>query len=169
MSAAENQIDEILVHVNKLDRFGKNIIQKNSDLAPQLNSARECADVDVHAMQSSELPQITKRQLSAAEKYGRTISMQQPELRDLSVVMEHPEFNQFYQKYMNEPERMKRMLVLMKMYSMISAYLKEKDPTEEHHNAFHKLVFLQKILANPVYSRILFKKTTAKTANQITN
>lgn len=171
MSAAGKQIDEIFVHVNKLDKFGKNIIQNNSDLAPRLNSAQLPSHTTAHtvSMSNSELPPITKRQLSTAEKYGRAISSQYPELRDLSVVMEHPEFYQFYQKYMNEPERMKRMLVLMKMYSMISAYLKEKDPTEEHHNAFHKLVFLQKILANPVYSRILFKKSTSRNPSQIAN
>ena len=153
MSVAKegNLIDDIFVHVNKLDTFGKNIIANNADLAPRLNS-------DTLVM--TEIPQqtITIRELSAAEKYGRAICNNSREFRDLSIVMEHPEFYQFYKKYMNNPEQLKRMLVLMKMYDMISAFLKKKDPTEEHHNAYHKLVFLQKLLANPVYSRILFKK-----------
>ena len=147
-----NQVDEIFVHINKLDSFAPKIVEQNKDLAPK--------SLELTNFEREKDPVITKRKLSHAENQGRKVSKQFPELRDLAVVMEHPEFHSFYTKYMSDSTSLKQMLVLMKMYDTISKFMKNKDPNEEHHNAYHKLVFLHKLLMHPVYSRILFKKQT---------
>jgi hypothetical protein len=163
-----DELDYVFVHINKLDKFGKEIIKQNKDLVNLDTSRRppQPCKYDSCLDNKNQLYGPTNSALiSTLEKEGRRIYNKCPELRDLSTVMEHPEFYKFYLKYMNDPTRLKHMLVLMKMYTLIGRFLKEQDPTEESHNAYHKLVFLQKILAHPIYSRILLKHTLQKSIN----
>lgn len=92
------------------------------------------------------------------ELKGRHLYQTIPELRDLSTIMEHPEFYKFYYKYMQDLNKFKKMIVLMKLYDIISHYLYKKDPYEKYHNSYHKLVLVYNLVNSPEYSRILFKK-----------
>jgi hypothetical protein len=160
-----DELEYVFVHIDKLDRYGREIIKQNKGLikfdhgskSPHPNISEtndEAAACDNHIYKPSNEALVT-----AVEKEGRRIYNKCSELRDLSTVMEHPEFYKFYLKYMTNPMRLKHMLVLMKMYTLIGKFFKERDPSEESYNAYHKLVFLQKILMHPVYSRILLKHT----------
>lgn len=92
------------------------------------------------------------------ELKGRHLYQTIPELRDLSTIMEHPEFYKFYYKYMQDLNKFKKMIVLMKLYDIISHYLYKKDPHEKYHNSYYKLVLIYNLVNSPEYSRILFKK-----------
>jgi hypothetical protein len=145
------EIDEIFKYINKMDSFGKKVINDNSDL-----------------IRLDRPTQLTKKQSGiinepdSTELAGRQIYNKYSELRDISTVMEHPEFFSFYMKYMRNPKDLKRILILMKLYHMISNYMYEHDSTEEHHNSYHKLVFLYKLISNPVYSRLFMGKPNEK-------
>jgi len=96
------------------------------------------------------------------ETKGRNLYKTIPELRDISTVMEHPEFYGFYYKYMKDLNKFKRMIVLMKIYDVISHRLHQKDPAERFHNSYHKLVLLYNIIKSPYYSKIILGKIPAQ-------
>jgi hypothetical protein len=127
----ETEFQDIFHHINRIDELGKKmIVSENKTII---------------------IP-------NKIEQEGKRLYKMYPEFRDLSTFMEHPEFLNFYNKYMNNPIRLKQMLVLMKMYNLIAKYMYENDPLEEKHNAYHKLAILYRIITHPVYSRILFRK-----------
>lgn len=93
-----------------------------------------------------------------AEKKGMELYKTIPEFRDLSTLMEHPEFYKIYYVYMQNFEKFKRMMVLMKLYDIISHELYRRDPEERYHNSYHKLVILYNLIRSPTFSRILLPK-----------
>ncbi len=88
------------------------------------------------------------------EKKGRFIYKTDSEMRDVCTVMEHPEFFQFYYKYMRDFEKFKRTLVLLRLYEIISRKFQQTCPGA--HNAYHKLFFLYNLMRDPDLRRILF-------------
>jgi hypothetical protein len=48
-------------------------------------------------------------------------------MRDIATVMEHPEFNAFFEKYFNDSTDVRAILMLMKIYQAIPS----KDPYEK--------------------------------------
>ena len=131
--------------------YGKELIENNKNLIKLNNPTQTTRILMANDDKAIIMP-------DKDEQYGRNLYNKYQELRDLSVVMEHPEFFSFYLKYMRNPNNLKQMLVLMKLYHLISQYMHEKDPNGECHNSYHKLVFIYKILANPIYSRLFIKK-----------
>lgn len=59
-----------------------------------------------------------------AEKKGRTIYQTNEHLRRLANVMEHPEFREFFNLYMNDLDTAKVVLMFMKMYDAIEKHSK---------------------------------------------
>ena len=152
-------IDKLFIHLNKIDSYGKDAIEKNKDMI-RLGTPTQYTKKQI-ASESTSLTIPEKLQIispNKIEQEGRDIYNKYPELRDLSTVMEHPEFFSFYLKYMRNPIHLKQMLVLMKLYYLIGQYAYKHDPTEEHHNAYHKLVFLYKLIKHPLYSRLFLKR-----------
>jgi hypothetical protein len=117
----DNAIEEnIFVAIDKLDTFGQKIIKDQASIV-KLNNPTQYARKELITDGQLVLPDNT-------EILGRRLYNKYPELRDLSTVMEHPEFFSFYLKYMRDPQEFKRMMILMKLYHMISKYMYEKDP-----------------------------------------
>lgn len=138
-------------------------IDSSADLARELieyiDAPQNFVDIFNHLNKVELMSEdLIEKNKNVIENDGQRIYDKYAEFHDLANVMEHPEFFSFYLKYMKNPYHLKQMLVLMKMYHLISQYLSEKDLTEEHHNAYHKLAILHKILSHPSYSRILLKK-----------
>lgn len=99
------------------------------------------------------------RNPDSMQKIGQSLYRTIYELRDVSTVMEHPEFYKFYYKYMRDVSKFKRMIILMKLYDIISHYLYKIDPNEVHHNSYHKLFILYNLLKNPEFVGLLLKRT----------
>lgn len=148
--------DELFIAIDKLDTFGQKIINNKASIV-KLNNQTVLKELTTD--NQIILPDNT-------ENFGRCLYNKYQQLRDLSTVMEHPEFFNFYLKYLRKPDEFKRMLVLMKLYHMISKYMFENDPTEDKHNAYHKLVMLYKLINNPIYYRILTKKILKMDSHQ---
>jgi hypothetical protein len=127
-----DEFNKLFYHMNKVEKMSKGIVEKMSK--NKLNLSKY------------------------SEQTGKQIYNKYSEFRDLATVMEHPEFLTFYYKYMENPYYLKQILMLMKLYSLISKYLYEQDPNENNHNAYHKLAILHQILTHPVYSHIILKK-----------
>jgi hypothetical protein len=127
-----DDFNKIFHHMNKVEKISKGIVEKMSK--NKLNLSK------------------------FSEQIGKQIYNKYSEYRDLATVMEHPEFLTFYYKYMENPYYLKQILILMKLYNLISKYLYEQDPNEQKHNAYHKLAILHQILTHPVYSNIILKK-----------
>ncbi len=107
------------------------------------------------------------RNLDSMQKIGQSFYRNIHELRDVSTVMEHPEFYKFYYKYMRDLHKFKKMMTLMKLYDIIGRYLYRIDPTESLHNSYHKLFILYNLLKNPEFTRILLKGSDTNKIKQI--
>jgi hypothetical protein len=133
----------------------------NSSSRKLIESSNEFDKIFTHMNKVEKISKglIEKYNLNTiTEQKGKNIYNKYSEFRDLATIMEHPEFFAFYYKYMQNPIYLKKMLMLMKIYHLISIYLYEQDPTEQNHNAYHKLALLHQILTHPIYSRIILKK-----------
>jgi hypothetical protein len=60
-------------------------------------------------------------------KYGQSLYKHNKTMQDIANVMEHPEFNKFFNKYFKNPEEAIDMLLLLKIYNSIS----REDPYEK--------------------------------------
>ena len=60
-------------------------------------------------------------------KYGQSLYKYNRTMRDIANVMEHPEFNSFFNKYFKTPEDTIDMLLLLKIYNSIN----REDPYEK--------------------------------------
>lgn len=110
----------------------------------------------------------SEKGLRNIELKGRNLYKKHPELRDVSIVMEHPEFRKFYDKYMQDWKKFKRMMVLMKLYEFISNRV-NSDTKRQYFNSYHVLVILYNILKSPQYSHILFQKNNTLTLDPHTS
>lgn len=142
----DDQLKELFIHLNKIENL-KPTLQKEITHSFNLNSDNNIKNI---------------------EQQGKNIYKNINELKDISIVMEHPEFYKFYYKYMQDWKKFKYIIILMKIYDMISHILYKKDPLEEKHNSYHKLFLLYNILKRPEYFRIMIKKVIDMPA-QITN
>ena len=140
------EFSELYKHLNKLNNIKDNI--KNTQPCLNMNS---------------------EDNMKSIGKFGRKIYEIDPLFRDLLTVMEHPEFYSFYYKYMRDWNKFKKIIVLMKLYDMISHNLYEKDPSEEKHNGYHKLALLNYILKDKELMRIAFKKYNVDQPSMIEN
>ena len=93
-------------------------------------------------------------------EFGKELSKEYMEFRDVAQVMEHPEFYKFYYKYMRDFNKFKKIIILMHVYDIISKYFYKKDPCEVKHNAYTKLSVLWVILKHCTSIKYLLKKTT---------
>lgn len=81
-------------------------------------------------------------QLSTTEERGRKLYKSNPHYRNIATVMEHPEFRNFYETYMNDWFVAKTALMFLKVYEAI----------EDHANAeltpYQKIAIMHEILSN---------------------
>ena len=117
-------------------------------------------NIDTVAKLSRHLEKIENLNLPielirGVEAKGREIYSKDTELRDVSTLMEHPEFARLYYIYMKNFEKFKRFMILLKLYDMISRKLYACDPEEKCHNSYHKLFILYNLMHNRAYARAL--------------
>lgn len=60
-------------------------------------------------------------------KYGQSLYKHNKTMQDIANVMEHPEFNKFFNKYFKTPEEAVDILLLLKIYNSIN----REDPYEK--------------------------------------
>ena len=75
--------------------------------------------------------------MSIQSNFGKKIYQNNKPLRDLSNVMEHPMFKDFFNTYFNNPQNSETMLLFMKIYNSI-----------ECNNPYEKLEILFNIIGN---------------------
>jgi hypothetical protein len=82
-----------------------------------------------------------KSDLNCLESRGKLIYSTNEHFRNLSTVMEHPEFRNFYNTYLKDIEDAKTMLMFMKIYDYIETRFKGINP-------YQKISILKEILDN---------------------
>ena len=80
-----------------------------------------------------------KTDLNSLESKGKLIYSANQHFRNLSTVMEHPEFRNFYNTYLRDFEDAKTMLMFMKIYEHIETRFKGINP-------YQKISLLKEIL-----------------------
>ena len=80
--------------------------------------------------------------LSQLEREGKNIYKNNVFFRDLSTVMEHPEFREFYKKYFKDADVATSVVMFMKMYDTID------NNSLQDTNAYHKIALTKKIFEN---------------------
>lgn len=84
--------------------------------------------------------------LKETEQKGKKIYNQNKFYQKIVNLMEHPEFREFFDKYLNDWEDIKLIIAFMKTYEMI-----EKNILDEHKekiNGYHKLYILDQLFKN---------------------
>lgn len=90
------------------------------------------------------------------EKKGLKLYKTNKILRDIATFMEHPESYSFYKNYMENKQHLHYILLLLKLYDIISNILVKKNIP---FNAYHKIFLVYTLLHNPKYSYLIFKYT----------
>ncbi len=81
---------------------------------------------------------------SDLEHIGRQIYRENPILRDVAVMMEHPEFRSLYTKYFTNFDDMKVFVALLKTYEMVDANI--STTSYDYVNGYHKIALMKKLL-----------------------
>ena len=85
------------------------------------------------------------------EKKGRELYQNNINYRNLSTVMEHPEFRNFYNTYLKRWFEAKTMMMFMKVYEAIETQL-DVEPTP-----YQKIAILHAIMTDNTIRRRIFK------------
>jgi len=65
---------------------------------------------------------LSESDLNSLWKKGKKIYQTNPHYKKLATIMEHPEFREFYDKYMCDWDSIKVMLMFMKIYETIEKH-----------------------------------------------
>lgn len=82
-------------------------------------------------------------------KRGRELYKKNQLLRDVATFMEQPENYFFYKKYMCDTDRFHNILILLRLYEIISRCV------DENMNGYYKIFILYYLLKHPTYGSII--------------
>jgi len=84
----------------------------------------------------------TSQSVNDLEQLGKQIYKENPVLKDVAMVMEHPEFKAIYDKYFSDFNSLKTFVALLKTYEIVSTHISPKEEI----NAYHRIALVKKLL-----------------------
>lgn len=78
---------------------------------------------------------------SNLEQLGKQIYRENPIMKDVAMVMEHPEFKEIYTKYFSDFNSLKTFVALLKTYEIVSSRISSQEV-----NAYHRIALVKKII-----------------------
>jgi hypothetical protein len=72
---------------------------------------------------------------------GKQIYRENPIMKDVAMVMEHPEFKAIYTKYFSDFNSLKTFVALLKTYEIVSSRISSQDV-----NAYHRIALVKKVI-----------------------
>ena len=95
------------------------------------------------------------------EEKGRKIYRQNEHFRKLANIMEHPEFREFYNSYMNDWEDTKTIIMFMKLYEAVEKH------TQITLTPYQKISIVKDMIDDPEKRRVICKEFTRETEPQL--
>ena len=90
--------------------------------------------------------------LRDSEKIGKILYNQNENYKAIANLMEHPEFRQFYNKYLSDSHNIKTIIMFLKLYEEIEKY--SLTPL----TGYQKIYILDKIMKNSELRRKIYQE-----------
>lgn len=110
-----------------------NLINENKIF--NIKMSNELILTDTKMLSLLNLINLDQKNLNQIQEFGQQLYQKNSNYRDLGEVMENPEFQHFFNKYMSNEFDTKMTLQYMRLYNIISKYNKEL-------NGYHKLYII---------------------------
>lgn len=109
----------------------------------------------------NQLVTLPSDSINSHETKGKQIYKNNEHFRRLANVMEHPEFREFYNSYMNDWEDTKTIIMFMKLYEAVEKHAKITL------TPYQKISIVKDMIDDPEKRRVICKEFTKETEGQL--